>query len=274
MRLLRMEEDENVSLDEYAEDDTPPYAILSHRWGKDCDEVTFKDIVENAGRDKRGFAKIRACGEQAKRDGYQFFWVDTCCIDKSSSAELSESINSMWRWYRNSGVCYTYLDDVPTDLDAPDRNAALAASKWFTRGWTLQELLAPSRLVLYDVEWNVIGTKDKLADKVSQITNINRDYFSTNNSLQRASFAERMSWASARTTKRLEDIAYCLLGIFDINMPLLYGEGARAFQRLQEEIVKRSDDQSILAWPSSSTETDGDTLFAYSPASFESCGNI
>jgi hypothetical protein len=274
MRLLRIEEDGSVSLDEYAEEDQPRYAILSHRWGQNHQEVTFKDMVDNTGRDKKGFEKIRACGEQAKRDDYDLFWVDTCCIDKSSSAELSESINSMWRYYRDSGVCYAYLDDVQDGLEVPNTETALAASKWFTRGWTLQELLAPSRLVLYNHEWKVIGTKDELADEISKITNINSEYLSTNTSLHRASVAERMSWASTRKTTRLEDRAYSLLGIFDINMPLLYGEGARAFQRLQEEIVKRSDDQSILAWDSSRTKNDGDTLFAYSPDSFKCCGNI
>jgi hypothetical protein len=274
MRLLRIEEDGSVSLNEYAKEDKPRFAILSHRWGPNHEEVTFKDMVENTGRDKKGFEKIRACGEQAKRDDYDLFWVDTCCIDKSSSAELSESINSMWRYYRDSGVCYAYLDDVQDGVEAPKRDAALAASKWFTRGWTLQELLAPSRLVLYNQEWKVVGTKDELADEISKITNISREYLNTNTPLQWASIAERMSWASTRTTTRLEDRAYSLLGIFDINMPLLYGEGARAFQRLQEEIVKRSDDQSILAWGSSGIDSDGDRLFAYSPDSFRSCGNI
>jgi hypothetical protein len=275
MHLLRMQEDGNVSLEEHAEEDDPPYAILSHRWGNDYVEVTFKDIVENTGRDKRGYAKIRACGEQAKRDGHQLFWVDTCCIDKSSSAELSESINSMWRWYRNSQVCYAYLEDVPANGDAAEKDATLTASRWFTRGWTLQELLAPSKLVLYDSAWEVIGTKDELADEISKITNINRHYIAQKTSLlEYASVAERMSWASTRQTKRLEDVAYCLLGIFDINMPLLYGEGAKAFQRLQEEIVKRSDDQSILAWSSSSSETNHSKLFAHSPADFAACGDI
>jgi hypothetical protein len=274
MRLLRMKEDGGVSLDEYAEEDKPRYAILSHRWGEINQEVTFKDMVDDTGRDKKGFEKIRACGEQAKRDDYNLFWVDTCCIDKSSSAELSESINSMWRYYRDSGVCYAYLDDVQDGIEAPNRKTALAASKWFTRGWTLQELLAPSRLVLYNHKWKVIGTKDELANEISKITNINSEYLSTNTSLQRASVAERMSWASTRKTTRLEDRAYSLLGIFDINMPLLYGEGAKAFQRLQEEIVKRSDDQSLLAWGLSDAKTDGNELFAYSPDSFEFCGNI
>jgi hypothetical protein len=279
MRLLRLEDDGDVSIGEYAEEDGLRYAILSHRWGKDQDEVTFKDMVEKTGRDKKGFAKIRACGEQAQRDGFKFFWVDTCCIDKSSSAELSESINSMWRWYRKSGICYAYLDDVPAGVSIQERIEALTASKWFTRGWTLQELLAPCKLVLYNSAWEDIGSKDHLAHgmRISGITGISMRYIGPDPSpISSASIAERMSWASTRETKRPEDIAYCLLGIFDINMPLLYGEGQKAFQRLQEEIIKQSDDQSILAWIPATDDWDNISgrLFADSPARFKGCGNI
>ncbi|KAF2847941.1 hypothetical protein T440DRAFT_402336, partial [Plenodomus tracheiphilus IPT5] len=257
MRLLRLEDDGNVSLVEKAEENKPDYAILSHRWGDDEDEVTFEDIVGKTGRSKKGYAKICACGAQAKRYGWDLFWVDTCCIDKSSSTELSESC-----WYQKAQICYAYLEDVFTD------------SRWFTRGWTLQELLAPSKLVLYNDEWKVIGTKIELADKISKRSNIQQEYLTNNTSFERASIAERMSRASNRKTKRFEDVAYCLLGIFDINMPLLYGEGTKAFQRLQEEIVKRSDDQSILAWSPSSKESKSGSLFAHSPAEFQACGNI
>ena len=274
MRLLRMNEDGNVGLEDHAEK-TEPYAILSHRWGEDHEEVSFKDVMEHTYRHKRGYAKIRGCGKQAKSDNHQLFWIDTCCIDKSSSAELSESINSMWRWYCNSQVCYVYLDDVRADIDEAEKMTSFTESKWFTRGWTLQELLAPLKLEFYDAEWNLIGTRDELADKISEITNIDKAFLGSGVfSLKRASIAEKMSWASTRTTKRAEDTAYCLLGIFDINMPLLYGEGAKAFQRLQEEIVKHSDDQSILAWNSSFAEIDSGNLFAHSPAAFASCENI
>ncbi|KAH6865266.1 heterokaryon incompatibility protein-domain-containing protein [Alternaria rosae] len=275
MRLLRMQEDGDLNLEDHTEEDKPSYAILSHRWGKDYEEVTFKDMMDHTYRDKRGYEKIRGCGEQAKRNDHQLFWIDTCCIDKSSSAELSESINSMWRWYCNSQVCYVYLDDVRADIDEAEKDTAFTESKWFTRGWTLQELLAPPRLEFYDAEWNIIGTKDDLAEKISEITKIDKLFLHSNITLlKQASIAERMSWASKRTTKRAEDIAYCLLGIFDINMPLLYGEGAKAFQRLQEEIVKHSDDQSILAWTSPSAEIDSGKLFAHSPAAFASCEHL
>ena len=274
MRLLRMNEDGDVSLKDNTEE-KPRYAILSHRWGEDHEEVTFKDVKEHAYRHKRGYAKIHGCGEQAKWDDLQLFWIDTCCIDKSSSAELSESINSMWRWYCNSHVCYVYLDDVRAGLDEAERDTAFAKSKWFTRGWTLQELLASPRLEFYDGEWNMIGTKESLKENISKITKIDKNFLGSDVSLlERASIAERMSWASERETKRKEDIAYCLLGIFDINMPLLYGEGAKAFQRLQEEIVKHSDDQSILAWSSPSAANDSSKLFAHSPAAFASCEHV
>jgi hypothetical protein len=198
--------------------------------------------------------------------------VDTCCIDKSSSAELSEAINSMWRWYRESTACYAYLDDVDRSDHTADAN--LAESKWFTRGWTLQELLAPSNLIFFDSIWTRIGVRDELATEISDITKIHRYYLGKDpSSIERASIAERMSWASARETTRPEDVAYCLLGILNISMPLLYGEGKRAFHRLQEEVMKQSDDQSIFAW-SSLAFGGNDGLLAQSPAEFHGCGNI
>ncbi|KAH3996514.1 hypothetical protein HBH92_092530 [Parastagonospora nodorum] len=275
MRLIRVPKQKHgeLCLVEYAEK-VPPYAILSHRWGADDEEVTFEDMVEMRGRTKKGYRKIRDCADQARKDGLGFFWVDTCCIDKSSSAELSEAINSMWSWYRKSEICYAYLNDCPARSQGKDRCQTLARSKWFTRGWTLQELLAPSKLVLYNVAWKAIGTKDKLAQDISEITGIDKYYLETDTSLlERASVAERMSWASARETKRPEDGAYSLLGIFNINMPLLYGEGTRAFQRLQEEIMKQSDDQSIFAWRAGRSHSGGG-LLAQMPASFRASGNI
>ncbi|KAF1847723.1 HET-domain-containing protein [Cucurbitaria berberidis CBS 394.84] len=268
MRLLRINDDGQLSLVEYGGTDIPHYAILSHRWGPESEEVTFRDVIENTGNSKAGYYKIRSCAKQAAKDGLHYFWVDTCCIDKSSSSELSEAINSMWRWYRDAQVCYAYLRDVPAGTDA------FAASEWFTRGWTLQELLAPAKVVLYNASWKPIGTKKELAFEISIVTRIDKYYLSSDASaLERASIAEKMSWASARVTKRPEDVAYSLLGIFDINMPLLYGEGTRAFQRLQEEIMKQSDDQSIFASrPSVSPEVDA--LLAQSPADFSTCGNI
>jgi hypothetical protein len=275
MRLLRTEADEGFRLVEYvSEIAAPPYAILSHRWGADDEEYTYKDLLEGTGKHKIGYQKVRACGVQAIKDNLDYFWVDTCCIDKSSSAELSEAINSMWLWYCNSEVCYAFLNDVPAEIGHQDRNQVLGRSKWFTRGWTLQELLAPRRVNFYNATWKLIGTKHNMAGIISSITHIGQVYLSDRpDPLETASIAERMSWASRRETKRVEDVTYCLLGIFGVSMPLLYGEGDRAFQRLQEEIMKQSDDQSIFAWEVLPTEYDG-SMLARSPNAFSACGNI
>jgi hypothetical protein len=163
MRLLQIQENGHFSLIEYTDErEIPPFAILSHKWGADHEEVTLKDLVEGTGRTETGYEKIRACAEQTAKDGIELFWVDTCCIDKTSSSELSESINSMWRWYRNSRICYAYLSDVHTDTNLA-RDVEFTKSQWFSRGWTLQELLAPSTVVFYDSAWQSIGTKDDLA---------------------------------------------------------------------------------------------------------------
>lgn len=293
MRLLQLEEDGGFSLVEFFGWYAPPYAILSHTWGPASEEVTFKDLIEGTGKSKPGYRKLTYCRKQTARDNLQYFWVDTCCIDKTSSAELSEAINSMWRWYKNSEVCYAYLIDVPEDTDLEGDDTPFTRSKWFTRGWTLQELLAPGEVVLFNTSWKALGTKRELAGKISTITGIDTHYLGSKSSnLKSASIAERMSWASARNTTREEDIAYCLLGIFDISMPLLYGEGSKAFQRLQEEIMKHSDDQSLFSWSPKSSwsqyarETDMlwyrykeeisslSSLLARSPAAFGGCHNV
>jgi hypothetical protein len=233
----------------------PEYAILSHTWG--AHEVTFADIQNIQGPTTQtlrlaGFDKIRKTCVQAKADNYQYVWIDTCCIDKSSSAELTEAINSMFQWYKSSEVCYAYLSDVST----AEMRETFPRSRWFSRGWTLQELLAPGHVIFYDGEWHALGTKDDHATWIADITGIDvhilinhgiSGIFSKN-SLGEFCVAKRMSWASHRETTRMEDMAYRLLGLFGVNMPLLYGEGDRAFIRLQEEIIKSYDDDSILAW--------------------------
>ncbi|KAG8160143.1 hypothetical protein KVR01_009679 [Diaporthe batatas] len=234
----------------------PPYTILSHTWG--TDEVTFKDHTER-GRDsthKKGYDKIRGCCRLAVAEGFQYVWIDTCCIDKSSSAELSEAINSMFRWYRDAAICYAYLGDVSGSEDQsefgdgdnqPDVGSSFARSRWFTRGWTLQELLAPSEVVFLAADWSEIGTKKSLRGAVSHITGISEKVL--HECLwDEYSVAQKMSWAASRQTTRLEDEAYCLMGLFDVNMPLLYGEGRKAFSRLQQAIMQRTEDHSIFAW--------------------------
>ncbi|KAF3057605.1 hypothetical protein CFAM422_012398 [Trichoderma lentiforme] len=234
-----------------SDDATPRYAILSHTWGSD--EVTYHDWKNLSISDvklKAGCAKIMACREQAVRDGLEWVWVDTCCIDKSSSAELTEAINSMFRWYTNAAVCHVLLSDVETTSDRTVLEERMAKSRWFTRGWTLQELLAPppEKLIFYSSEWTRLGSKTDFVDIVSSITRINKPYLQGQD-LRHASVAQKMSWAALRQTSRLEDVAYCLLGLFDINMPMIYGEGDRAFIRLQEAIMTSTpDDHSLFAW--------------------------
>jgi len=262
-------------------DEVPSYAILSHTWGPG--ELTFKHM------EQKGYVpskKIDGCCKQALEDGLNFVWVDTCCIDKSSSAELSEAINSMWEWYRRSKVCYAYLSDVPPDTVGEETYSNLSQSRWFTRGWTLQELIAPGLVVFYDEAWNLIGRKRrdyydrKFMKRLGQITGIGLKVLEEPSSFRLYSVAQRMSWASNRTTTRLEDCAYSLLGLFEINMPLLYGEGNRAFQRLQEEILRVSDDESLFAWGSSHRSLQPDdraqthSLFARGPYDFSLCGSM
>ncbi|PPJ54643.1 hypothetical protein CBER1_07663 [Cercospora berteroae] len=257
------------------------YAILSHTWAKE--EVGFDDIHHDRAKSMSGYRKINYACKQALKDGIGYVWVDTCCIDKKSSAELSEAINSIYRWYYNAQVCYAFLEDVWTPMEdlceVHDRSTfsrmkdAIAASRWFTRGWTLQELIAPSRVEFYDMIWNPLGLKEEVLLPLSQITGISTFVLRDRNQLPRASIAQRMAWASDRTTSRLEDQAYCLLGLFDVNIPLMYGEGKKAFVRLQEEIIQsrswEGQDHSILAFRS----VHGD-LLASSPGEFGHCNNI
>jgi len=242
-------------------DNIPPYAILSHCWTDD--EVVFSDLadLEQASK-KTGFAKIVKTCELAIGDELDFAWIDTCCIDKSSSTELSEAINSMFAWYRNSQQCYAYLADVELEVAITEigrkriRGTTFAQSKWFRRAWTLQELLAPSNswtsrdegMKFYSRDWQLLGSKATIGGQISEITGIPVEYLE-GQSLESASISMRMSWAADRQATRSEDIAYSLLGIFDVNMPLLYGEGrTKAFRRLQEEIMKISEDETLFAW--------------------------
>ncbi|KAI1792647.1 hypothetical protein LXA43DRAFT_887131, partial [Ganoderma leucocontextum] len=200
--------------------------------------------------------KVRRACEAARADGYDLLWIDSCCIDKTSSAELSEAINSMWLWYNGSAaVCHAFLADVPGDDDVDAKDSRFRASRWFRRGWTLQELLAPRDIKFLSGSWTYLGSKAGLALAIQERTGIEFEVLLHLRSLDEVSVAKRMSWAANRETTRVEDWAYSLLGIFDINMPTLYGEGEGAFQRLQEQIIQRIPDQSIFAW-TSHTEID------------------
>ncbi|KAI3572531.1 hypothetical protein IWW34DRAFT_763272 [Fusarium oxysporum f. sp. albedinis] len=247
MRLLRVGNDGEFSLAEFVGDNIPPYTILSHTWGEDCEEVTFKDLVEGTGKSKLGYEKIRFCGKQSANDNLQFFWVDTCCIDKSSSAELLEAINSMFHWYHNAAKCYAYLSDV--SISGSVRNTlssqqtwktAFRHSRWFTRGWALQELVAPTCVEFFSLEGERLGDKESMVQEIQEITGISIQALQ-GSPLSRFGVHERMSWARSRDTKREEDAAYSLLGIFGVHMPLIYGEGRRnAFIRLKREIQESS----------------------------------
>ncbi|KAH6654281.1 heterokaryon incompatibility protein-domain-containing protein [Truncatella angustata] len=264
MRLLNAE---SRQLCEFFGSEIPEYAILSHTWGKD--EVSYRDIrkVPNH-REKAGYAKINGCCVQAMRDDISWVWIDTCCIDKKSSAELSETINSMYRYYEESKVCYVYLADVgKRQQDGLGFWTEVRQSRWFTRGWTLQELLAPKRLAMFNQHWVLLDRctygplfhlDTEWSVAITEATGISSDYFRPpRNPVTEATVAERLSWAARRETTRREDMAYCLLGLFQLNMPLLYGEGDRAFVRLQEEIIRTTNDHTILTWG-----------LGYSPGSF------
>ncbi|KAI4269161.1 MAG: hypothetical protein LQ337_007451 [Flavoplaca oasis] len=284
MRLLNAE---TLRFSEFFDSDVPVYAILSHRWGPR--EISFKEVRNRTAPPGPALRKIERCCQLAVSKGLQWVWIDTCCIDKRSSAELSEAINSMYKWYQRSEVCFVHLSDFqlsPTELSKgekeslynyPPSGPALAQryseSLWFTRGWTLQELLAPETVIFFDAEWNEIGTRVQLSWLISDITKIDARFFSRRQyQLGEASIATKMSFAAHRTTSREEDMAYCLLGLFDITMPLLYGEGAfRAFQRLQVEIIRQSSDESLFAWTSNEPASG---MLAPSPSCFANSGDI
>ena len=269
----------SLEFEEFEGSNIPSYAILSHRW--EDQEVLFKDVERGTHKAKKGWQKIMKCCEQARNDGLGYAWVDTCCIDKSSSAELSEAINSMFNWYANSEICYAYLSDVDAEsiisfMDATTESVVsiidatieeqFYRSVWFKRGWTLQELIAPSGIQFFDHEWRNLGTKKSLVTLIEEITTIPERCLNFPKTIYATTVAQRMSWAAKRVTTREEDRAYSLMGIFRVNMPMLYGEGALAFLRLQEEIIKRSSDESIFTWYLS---RDSDlNLFAPSPDAF------
>ncbi|EIW51976.1 uncharacterized protein TRAVEDRAFT_86572, partial [Trametes versicolor FP-101664 SS1] len=184
----------------------------------------------------------------AREAGYRLVWIDSCCIDKASSSELSEAINSMFEWYSEADVCYAYLADVPDDEDPRLLDSVFRESRWHRRGWTLQELIAPERVIFLSCTWRFLGTKTGLASTLEQITNVDFAILTGRTTLTSISVAKRMSWAATRWTTRVEDRAYSLLGLFGVHMSPIYGEGANAFLRLQEEIIKTIPDQSIFAW--------------------------
>lgn len=244
MRLLSSNADGSFSLTRFVGKDIPSYAILSHTWEADDQEVTFQDMMDHTGSNKTGYQKIRFCGEQAKAHGLKYFWVDSCCINKTDSTELAMAINSMFRWYHDAAKCYVYLSDVSTckrsrSGDDPWK-PAFRSSRWFIRGWTLQELLAPRSVEFFSRDGQRLGDKNSLEQEIHEVTGIAPQAIK-GCALNQFSINERQSWAAKRKTTIEEDQVYCLLGIFDVHLPLIYGEGkAHAWDRLQCEIERRS----------------------------------
>ncbi|KAK4221559.1 het domain protein [Podospora fimiseda] len=229
------------------------YAILSHIWG--YGEVTFDDMKDiSAASQKPGWEKIKNTCRLVVERGIQYAWIDTCCIDKSSSAELSEAINSMFRWYKESTVCHVYLSGLnpvyPSDhtSDYPHPDAVIAnhtmtnlhKCRWFTRGWTLQELIAPLKMAFYDKRWMYRGDKQDLVNLLTTITGIESSILLDPMLLPSIPVAKRMSWAANHQTTRAEDIAYSLMGIFDVNMPMIYGEGQKSFYAFKKRLPRAS----------------------------------
>ncbi|KAL5378399.1 hypothetical protein DPSP01_009158 [Paraphaeosphaeria sporulosa] len=250
MHLVRLEDDGEFSLVRVLGNSVPAYAILSHTWGtKEEEEVTYQDLQQAKGKEKKGYCKLTFCGEQAAKNGLRHFWIDTCCIDKSSSAELSEAITSMFRWYQNSAQCYVYLSDVSTSKRKADHDQfsntwepAFRTSRWFTRGWTLQELIAPHRVTFFSKEGNYLGNKSSLEQLIHDITFVPIPAL-RNAPLEEFNVEQRISWIGDRQTTREEDMAYSMLGIVGVSMLPIYGEGKdRALRRLRREIRETSSE--------------------------------
>jgi len=278
MRLIDVTD---FSLIEVYDAQANPYAILSHTWGDG--EVTFQDMANlETAKERNAWSKVEQTCALARSQNIPFAWIDTCCIDKTSSAELTEAINSMFDWYKKAAICYTYLNDLPEHPSgAPSpADGDLEGCRWFSRGWTLQELIASKAIEFYDESWNNRGTKKSLEGQLCRITGIDRDVLSNSEELPAIPVARKMSWAAGRCTTRVEDVAYSLLGIFGVNMALIYGEGSKAFIRLQEAIAQSTNDLSLFAWvadgpdPPPSSVRDYHGILAGSPQDFAGCGNL
>ncbi|KAG9187046.1 hypothetical protein G6011_10154 [Alternaria panax] len=259
-----------------------PFAILSHTW--DSEEVNFQAFNDIATRTAaKGWIKIEQTCREAQRCGFDYVWIDSCCIDKTNNAELSESINSMFQWYSEAELCLVYLADFDANATDSERDTMLVCARWFSRGWTMQEIIAARAANFYDRAWCQFGTRASLRDELASITNIDVEVFtppqgpdalSTRGLLDTIPVGRRMSWAASRQTTRPEDVAYCLIGLFQVNMPMLYGEGGeQAFIRLQEEIMRDRNDLSLFAWRARDSSTDRGIL-ARSPDEFAGLSSL
>lgn len=239
------------------------YAILSHRWLREG-EPTYGDIMEGNAAGM-GSQKLSKFCEKAREMGYRLAWSDTCCIDKTSSTELDEAIRSMFRWYRNAAICIVHLAE---SLNVQD----MKNDPWFTRGWTLQELLASLSIKFFNKNWSPIcdtGLKNdkddgQLMSDISAITGIPvldlRHFSPGPNEIRK-----KMAWASRRSTTRIEDAAYSLIGIFDVSMLTAYGEGEWAFHRLMEVLMERCDEWGMFAWAGPSSDHEYSAAIPRSP---------
>ena len=284
---MGMQVERRAKVFDFRDDEATKYVILSHRWIGDT-EVNYDDMADLAKmeererdevRERTGYKKILDTCRQAQKDGYEWVWVDTCCIDKRSSAELSEAINSMYHWYANAKACYAYLHDVdgssfPTKKDDDKYPKSNGWPEWFSRGWTLQEMIAPSDVQFFNENWQHIGDKKTLAQNLSAITGVPSYILEDGLDRYRPCIAQIISWAANRTTTRIEDRAYSLMGLLDVNMPMLYGEGRKAFHCLQLEIIRSSDDQSIFAWGHNSENVRTGSILADDPSCFRDCSDL
>lgn len=264
------------------------YATLSHCWGPPEQELQFKEMKKliimderrrNEIRKRSGYKKILDTCKQARQDQLDWVWVDTCCINKDSSSELSEAINSMFRWYAKSERCYAYLHDIDELVfpSAPDMERFYEFNgwpKWFSRGWTLQELVAPKDVYFFNRRWTFIGDKKCLANTLEAITQIAGRILEDGLSSKRPCVAQIMSWAADRKTTREEDRAYSLLGLLGVHMPMMYGEGKNAFRRLQLEVIRMTNDHSIFAWGHSRETGWSSGFLAPDPSFFRDCSCV
>ncbi|KAI9164158.1 Vegetative incompatibility protein [Paramyrothecium foliicola] len=264
MRLINIE---SLVVIEFRCDSTiPPYVVVSHAWQND--EIFFGDLMDrDAASKKAGFEKLQNACQIVRGLGMQWLWVDSICIDRSSSAELSEALNSMFQLYAKANVCLVYLHDLAPSSDMSNRAAGLRNCIWIRRPWSLQEVIAPKQVHFYDSVWTFVGTKASLATYLNELMGIDRDVLVNKMDFARFSIAKRMSWASRCLASRIEDVAYSLLGILGVHLAIIYGEGQRAFIRLQEEILKTTDDASLFAWQATDRQHHRG-IFATSPAEF------
>lgn len=278
MRLLRVNKEQLTFESVPSHGPFPEYAILSHTWilpteAQPYPEVSLQDLQDknnDLACKKPGWSKVQNFIRVAQQQNIELIWIDTCCIDQQNPTELTEAINCMFRWYQYAKLCCAFLEDHPRE--------PFSRTRWMKRGFTLQELIAPSALQFYDSEWGPLKTREDCAEELAAVTGVDVDILKSKEptvALKMRSMAKRMSWAARRETTRPEDRAYSLFGLFDITMPTHYGEGEqRAFTRLQEEIVKVSADQSLFAWEIREGETNSGLLFAPSPKYFEGRGHV